>query len=134
MLGCFRATSLDLSNASTPGASMKRVFLLPLVWTLFVISLHAQINGTLQRVVTDSTGAVLAGASITVSSRIVGIVEKTTTDDVGRYRITNLPLAPLYVQIAMEGFAPTDWIGDVRSDVPVVHNVTLAVAQPSEEI
>jgi len=84
---------------------MKHACLLLLSWTLFATPLKGQINGTLQGVVTDSTGAALVGASVTVSSRMVGFVENVRTDDRGRYRITNLPLAPLYVQITMQGFA-----------------------------
>ncbi len=44
--------------------------------------------------VTDASGAVLPGATLTITSRQTGAVRTTVTDGEGRYVVTNLAPAP----------------------------------------
>ena len=58
------------------------------------------INGT----VTDKTGAVVVGASVTATSIDTGLVRTTTTGSAGEYTITNLPPKTYDVVIDAKGF------------------------------
>jgi outer membrane receptor protein involved in Fe transport len=58
------------------------------------------INGT----VTDNTGAVVVGATVTATSTDTGYVRTTTTKSAGEYTITNLPPRMYDVTIESKGF------------------------------
>jgi outer membrane receptor protein involved in Fe transport len=61
-----------------------------------------QITGT----VTDSTGAVVPGASVTISSPLTGLTRTTTTNDTGDYVFTLLPVGTYNVRAELTGFRP----------------------------
>ena len=58
------------------------------------------INGT----VTDKTGAVVVGATVTATSIDTGLVRTATTKSAGEYAITNLPPKTYNVTIEAQGF------------------------------
>src|SRR5207244_13339070 len=60
----------------------------------------AQINGR----VTDSSGAVLPGATVTMMQTATGLTRSIVTDDTGSYLISNLPTGPYRLEIALQGF------------------------------
>lgn len=87
-----------------------------LTWLLFLgavlISLgsgnafgQATASSTLQGTVSDSTGAVVAGASVTITNRDQGWTRTTTTGDTGLYRFELLPAGFYAVKVAHPGFA-----------------------------
>lgn len=59
---------------------------------------------TLTGTVTDSSGAVLSGATINVTNRDTGIVQHTVTNESGVYSATALIPGPYVVTVAMPGF------------------------------
>jgi len=54
--------------------------------------------------VTDNTGAVLPGATVTVQHVATGVVRTTVTGDTGDYVFTLLPIGAYTVQIELQGF------------------------------
>jgi hypothetical protein len=60
----------------------------------------AQINGT----VTDESGAVLPGVTVTVTQTDTGLVRTTVTDGTGGYVLPNLPTGPYRLEVALQGF------------------------------
>ena len=60
----------------------------------------AQINGR----VTDSTGAVLPGATVTMTQTATGLVRSVVTDGTGSYLISNLPTGPYRLEVSLQGF------------------------------
>src|SRR5689334_784447 len=62
--------------------------------------------------VRDSSQAVIAGATVTVTNTETGIVKTRQTDGSGRYRIGELPPGIYQVSIAMAGFSQ-----ETRKDV-----------------
>ena len=73
-------------------------------------SLAAQTAGTgaLRGTVTDSTGAVVPNATVTVSSVDTGQVRTATTGADGVYTITLLPPGPYHVKFEASGFQTTE--------------------------
>src|SRR5215471_16101400 len=54
--------------------------------------------------VTDSSGAVLPGAKVTVTETATGTVNTTRTNEVGQYNVPYLPIGKYTVEVSMEGF------------------------------
>jgi outer membrane receptor protein involved in Fe transport len=98
-----------------------------------VSSLFAQ-NGTVQGTVLDPAGAAVPGANVTWASAISGTVRKTSTDDHGRYRLSNLPLATFSMTVEFPGFQTASWISELRSNVPVIHEVKFSTTGTNQSI
>jgi len=61
-------------------------------------------TGTILGVVTDQSGGVVPGASVTASKLDTGFTRTATTDDVGNYAFTNMPIGTYQVKADMPGF------------------------------
>jgi len=99
-----------------------------------VIAQAQLITANLQGVVTDSSGAVVAGASITASDSETGVQRTTTTNADGFYRFNLLPRGQYEVQAQKSGFAAerlkvTLTVGDT-----ITANLVLKVAGSAEHV
>src|SRR6516165_10828840 len=61
-------------------------------------------SGTISGIVTDSSNAVVPGATVTVVSTGTGLTRSATTASAGEYAITNLPPATYTLTIEHSGF------------------------------
>jgi Carboxypeptidase regulatory-like domain/TonB-dependent Receptor Plug Domain/TonB dependent receptor len=69
------------------------------------IPVRAQVTGaTLSGTVTDSSGAVIAGAQLSIKDTANGISKDATTDSAGFYTVPNLPAGPYEVKVTAAGF------------------------------
>ncbi len=84
-------------------------------------------SGSVQGTVTDSSGAIIPGASVTIVNPVSGLSRKTTTDASGHYQFTNLPFNPYHLTISATGFSPVSQDADVRSPIAVALDVKLQV-------
>ena len=69
---------------------------------------HAQsqaITGVFEGRVADSSGAIVAGATVTLTNTATGYTATAASDDSGRYRALLLPPGPYRITAAREGFA-----------------------------
>ena len=64
-------------------------------------------TGTVFGVVTDPSGAVVVGASVTLTDTGTGAVRTTTTNDSGRYFVANVSPGKYDISITKAGFAAT---------------------------
>jgi hypothetical protein len=69
------------------------------------------INGTIEGIVRDSTGAALPGVTVTVTSTDTGVQRVLTTDANGTYRAVLLPLGTYRVKSQMTGFKTMERTG-----------------------
>ena len=60
----------------------------------------AQLSGTVR----DESGAVLPGVTVTATQTNTGLVRTTVTDGSGAYLLTNLPIGPYQLEVALQGF------------------------------
>src|SRR5262245_32676906 len=68
-------------------------------------SLPAQtFRGGIQGTVTDSSGAAITGAEVTVKSEATGLVRTVQTDATGNFLVTELPLGSYRVSATKTGF------------------------------
>ena len=112
--------------------------LLALVWTCFAASAGAQSPATaaVRGRVTDASGALIAGATITIASPTTGVTRTARSGSDGAYTIADVPLTGAYtLTVTRDGFAtqqkgPFTLAGSQTANF----DVTLAPAGVSEEI
>ncbi len=91
-------------------------------------------SGTIAATVTDPSGAIIPGATLTVSNERSGLARTAVTDAAGRALVANLPLDSYVLTIAMPGFAPFSRTVVLRSVVPTAIPVKLAVGNAGTSI
>lgn len=102
------------------------------VWFVFVIAgaltlpSLAQTTGSIAGRVTDSTGAVIAGAEVTALNHATAQSRSTLTNDLGAYAFPLLPPGSYSVRIASKGFRATD-VSDVRVAVTETTEVSVVL-------
>jgi hypothetical protein len=64
------------------------------------------VTGGISGVITDTTGAVVAGATVTATNAAQGQVLKSTTDAAGFYNFPRLAVGSYDIQVELQGFAP----------------------------
>ena len=65
------------------------------------------VTGTLLGTVTDTTGAVVAGAKVTVTNQNTGFTRTVKTDAIGEYTVASVPTGVYTVLAEMDGFKAT---------------------------
>src|SRR5437879_461467 len=103
---------------------------------LFSLSLFSQVStGTISGVVQDTSGAVIAGAMVTVRNVDTGAVRSLTSDEGGRYVVPVLPVGNYSVQGQQAGFKT-----EIRSGIDLtvgreeVINLTLNVGALADTV
>lgn len=91
-------------------------------------------SGTISGIVTDPTGAILPGASVSIQNPVSGYERTATTDSAGHYQFTNLPFNPYRVVVSASGFASAVNDVEVRSPVPITLNTKLQVGSTATEV
>src|SRR6201988_4574079 len=91
-------------------------------------------SGTINGVVKDPSGAVVAGATVSIHNPVSGYDRSTTSDSTGSFTFSNIPLNPYHLSVEAVGFGAYAQDVDVRSSVPVPINVALTVAGSSSSV
>jgi len=84
-------------------------------------------SGTISGTVTDPTGAVVSGATVTIHNPVSQYERTITTDKTGHFQFPNVPFNPYHLTVTMTGFSSAAQDVDVGSVVPVSANVNLKV-------
>jgi hypothetical protein len=107
------------------------VVLLAFVWQAATFPcLFAQSEGnagSISGTVTDPTGAVIAGATVTIQNPVSQYQRTVVTDSVGHFRFPNVPFNPYHMTVEMKGFGSLVQDVDVRSTVPITLPIKLKV-------
>lgn len=91
----------------------------------------SQVNGT----VTDASGALVVGASVSVTNIATGVVYPAQTDNLGSYHVTDLPPGTYKMDVFKSGFARqrvqpfTLIVGQLFQD-----NITLTIGQAEQTV
>ncbi|HEY2499799.1 MAG TPA: carboxypeptidase regulatory-like domain-containing protein [Candidatus Angelobacter sp.] len=83
--------------------------------------------------VTDATGAVIPGATITVKNSS-GLVVSATSNGAGEYNIGNLVPGKYTISVTAKGFAPATQEAEVAIDQEKSTNITLQIVIKEEDI
>jgi outer membrane receptor protein involved in Fe transport len=84
--------------------SLAVVCIAALSWAVAADTSAQAVRATVLGTVTDRTGAVLPGATVTVTNTETGVVQSTVADSQGRYTVSNLLPAAYNVEASLSGF------------------------------
>jgi len=99
------------------------------------LSGFAQSNsGTLQGSVLDPSGAVIAGAVVTVENPVSHYSRSAATDSQGKFEFANLPYNNYHLTAVAAGFQAAKQDLSVRSAVPMVLAVSLALGEKTQSV
>jgi len=82
-----------------------RLFIVACSLFLLLTPLYGQITGTISGVVTDPSGAVISGATITIDNPATGLVRSVTTNDMGEYVAAELPAGTYQIRVRQMGYS-----------------------------
>ncbi len=82
----------------------RSLLFLCLCFVLFTLPANAQFRAGLQGTIQDSSGAVISGASVTVTNQETNVARETTSGDTGVYRAPSLPPGRYTVKVSAPGF------------------------------
>jgi len=91
-------------------------------------------SGSISGTVVDPTGAVVPNATVQIHNPVSGFDRSTTTDNAGRFTLTNVPFNPYHLKVSATGFAPFAQDVEPRSAVPLTVNITLKVAESMTQV
>ena len=91
-------------------------------------------SGSIEGVVKDASGGVVAGAKVEISNPVSGFRREVITGSDGSFRVTNVPFNPYHLAVSAEGFSSTTQDVDVRSTVPTTLQINLKVGTAATSI
>src|SRR5262245_31919799 len=111
---------------------------LPLVVALLLVlatCIHAQSTASIEGLVTDQHGALVARAEITANDPAIGVTRKAISDNSGRYQIAALPIGDYRLEVRAQGFQ-TRILERLRIEVArkLTQDFQLQIGDVSEEI
>jgi hypothetical protein len=96
---------------------------------------QATATGNVVGVVTDSTGAAVAGAAVTANNTDTNAERTTTTNSSGEYRFDLLPIGSYKLQVKAAGFAPIEVKGlQVFVGTTITSNISVTAGQVSQTV
>ncbi len=111
------------------------VLFFPILLLLAAPDMRAQsAAGTIAGIVTDASGAVVPGATVTIENPVSGLSRSATTDAAGHYQFNNLPMNPYHLAVKAAGFAMFAVDVSVRSSVAVTPVIALQVGGSSTTV
>ncbi len=116
--------------------SISVVFVLGFVLLPTAAPAKAQLGnaGSIEGVVKDSSGGVVAGAKVEISYPVTGYQRETTTGSDGAFHFTNVPFNGYHLVVTAPGFGPYTQDVDVRSSVPVAVQIGLKIGTAATSI
>jgi Carboxypeptidase regulatory-like domain/TonB dependent receptor len=138
----IREKSLPAKAADSWGEFMKRLRQLGWVIGILVFTLCGrqemlaqEVTATVTGTVTDTSGAVVAGAVVTVKSVERGVVYTAATNDSGLYHVSQLPVGNYEVRVEKPGFSSVEYPAFTLSLNQVAKiDVEMKVGQVSQTI
>ena len=113
-----------------------RLLIIILVVVLLGAVANAQTTlGTILGTVTDSSGAIVRGAKVSVTQVTTGLVRTETTNATGEYSFPQLPVGLYRVEAEMAGFKKTQKTGiDLRVEDTLRVDLALQIGQLTETV
>src|SRR5712691_7627954 len=111
-------------------------FVLSLGLLICATSSRAQLgnSGSIEGVVKDPSGGVVAGATVEISYAVSGFHREATTGSDGSFHFSNVPFNPYHLTVTATGFNSYSQDVDVRSSVPVAVQISLNIGTASASI
>ena len=113
----------------------RTVSLTSVLLVVVAVGLAQNFRGGINGIVTDQTGAIVAGAEVKATNEETAVVYTTTTSTAGEFSFQDLPLGNYSIAVSQSGFSPIRVTG-VRVTAGTVYNlpVKLAVAATATSV
>jgi hypothetical protein len=112
-----------------------RALLLSLILCFLTSSALAQYGASLEGTVTDKSGAVVAGATVTITDEATGVSRNTVTGAAGFYRVAGLPPGRYKVEVEGASFKKATKTGvEVLAEAVSAANIVLETGAASESV
>jgi hypothetical protein len=105
-----------------------------LLWTAEPVKAQMGNSGSIEGVVKDASGGVVAGATVEISYAVSGFRRETTTGSDGNFKFTNVPFNTYHLVVTTPGFASHTQDVDVRSTVPTNLQIELKLGTATTSI
>jgi outer membrane receptor protein involved in Fe transport len=106
-----------------------------LLGILTVENLSGQGNASVVGIVTDTSGAAVPRATVTITNEATALQQRDTTDSEGRYNFPRLPIGNFSIDVTASGFKKTTQTGiDLTAEQALTVNLTLEIGQVSERV
>ena len=125
-----------MSSTFTLRRALRRLTLGLIVSTLLPLTMHAQLTvGHITGSVTDSSGAVVVGAQITLTNAGTGVETRTTSTSTGSYTFEQVDPGTYALRVEAKGFSTAVTGGvDVHVQETVTQNYKLAVGNVTTQV
>jgi hypothetical protein len=119
--------------------ALRRLGALAFISVLVLFATHlaraqAGTSGLVTGTVTDSSGAVIPGATVNIHNAISGYDRSRPTDASGSFRFSNLPFGNYTVTVRQSGFQTYSHIVSVQSAVAIPLTISLSIATASQTV
>lgn len=91
-------------------------------------------GGTIRGTVTDPSGALVAGADVTITNSVTGYTQTVKSGQDGAFRLVNLPPNQYRLVISAAGFQPYSKDIPVHTQVPITVAAALTLAGSTETV
>jgi hypothetical protein len=115
--------------------TIRDVVVSAIVLVLTCTAAWAQATAELNGRVTDESGAVLPGVTVTATQTATGFMRTVATDEAGSWLMPNLPIGPYRLEVSLQGFRTYVQTGIVlQVDARPTINAVLAVGNLEETV
>jgi hypothetical protein len=123
----FRASVLRRLNLSA-------LLLLPLLLLFSTLASAQGTSGSINGTVTDPTGAVVPGATVTIANAITGYTRTAQSDAAGAFHFVNIPFNTYRLTASSTGFVTTIQNAVINTLVPASLTLKLGLAGSNTEV
>ena len=105
-------------------------------WALLAVpALYAQGNATIVGVVSDASGALVPGATVTLTNEGTGLTQNAVSDSGGRYNFPRLAVGHYRIDVVLSGFKKASVTGiELTAEQARTVDVALQIGQVSETL
>jgi hypothetical protein len=116
------------------GTFLVRVSALALLFAPLSVWAQSGNASSVRGTVTDSSGAVIPGATVHISNSMSGLARSATTDATGQFTFSNIPFNPYEVDVVANGFSPLKQNFEIRSVLGTTLKLILQVAAAASTV
>ncbi len=126
----------EVTNGTGSGVDLGRwIPIFPLPSTVLLPRVAQAQTATVSGIVTDSTGAIVLGAEVTITNVATGSARSVTSNEAGLYTVPLLPPGEYQISVEQQGFRSVVRSGIVlQVEQRATVNFTLEVGAVTEQI
>src|SRR5579863_4951559 len=91
-------------------------------------------SGSLQGTVTDPTGAIIAGATVSIDNPVSHYSRTMSSDAQGKFGFSNIPYNHYHLTVKAAGFQNAVQDVDVRTAVPMALTISMTLGTATESV